>query len=100
VTNRKTCAVSFRDSDGVLHEVGVGAETLFEAAVLAIRSFRDNHYAPGPASHFSIEVRNPSVTHTLTMHTIERWLNSTVRSPKEALEKRRLREILEVEASR
>lgn len=38
VANPKTCTVSFRDSAGVRHSVEVGAETLYEAAVLALRS--------------------------------------------------------------
>jgi hypothetical protein len=35
VGTRKTCTVSFQDSDGVRHSVEVSGETLYEAAVLA-----------------------------------------------------------------
>jgi hypothetical protein len=90
---RKTCTVSFRDSDGVQHSVEVGAETLYEAAVLALKSFRQHDCAPGPAAHLSIEVKNPSVTHTVVAR-IEDWLNGGAKSPKEAIEKRRLKELL------
>jgi hypothetical protein len=95
VGTRKTCTVSFRDSDGVQHSVEVGAETLYEAAVLALKSFRDHECAPGPAAHLAVEVKNPSVTHTVVAHKIEEWLDGGARSPKEAIEKRRLRQLLD-----
>ena len=92
---RKTCTVSFQDSDGVRHAVEVGAETLYEAAVLALKSFREHDCAPGPAAHLSVEVKSPSVTHTLVAHKVEEWLNGGARSPKEAIEKRRLKQLLD-----
>ena len=50
------------------------AETLYEAAVLALKSFREYDCAPGPAAHLSVEVKNPSVTHTLVAHAVEDWV--------------------------
>ena len=91
---RKTCTVSFQDSGGVRHAVEVGAETLYEAAVLALKSFREHDCVPGPAAHLAIEVKSPSVTHTVVAHAIEDWLNGGAKSPKEAIEKRRLKELL------
>ena len=67
---RKICTVSFCDQTGVRHSVGVGAESLFEAGVLAVRSFREHDCVPGPAAHLSIEVISPSVTHTLVARSI------------------------------
>ena len=92
--NRKACTVSFQDSAGVRHAVEVGAETVYEAAVLALKSFREHDCAPGPAAHLAIEVKSPSVTHTLVARKVEEWLNGGARSPKEAIEKRRLKEML------
>jgi hypothetical protein len=86
VGTRKTCTVSFQDSDGVQHSVEVGAETRYEAAVLALKAFREHDCAPGPAAHLSVEVRSPSVIHTVLAHRIEEWLNGGARSPKEAIE--------------
>ena len=93
--NPKTCTVSFRDSSGVRHAVDVGAETLYEAAVLALKAFREHDCAPGPAAHLSVEVKSPSVMHTLVAHAVEDWLNGGAKSPKEAIEKRRLKELLD-----
>jgi hypothetical protein len=95
VGTRKTCTVSFQDSDGVRHAVEVGAETLYEAAVLALKSFREHDCAPGPAAHLSVEVKSPSVTHTIVARAVEDWMNGGAKSPKEAIEKRRLKELLD-----
>jgi hypothetical protein len=70
------------------------ADTLYEAAVLALKSFPEHDCAPGPAAHLSIEVKSPSVSHTLVAHAVEDWLNGGAKSPKEAIEKRRLKELL------
>jgi hypothetical protein len=45
VGNPKNCTVSFQDSDGVRHSVEVGAATLYEAAVLALKAFREANCA-------------------------------------------------------
>jgi hypothetical protein len=60
VGTRKKYTVSFRDPDGVRHSVDVGAETMYEAAVLALRSFREHGCAPGPAAHLAIAVKSRS----------------------------------------
>jgi len=87
--------VSFRDPEGVQHSVEVGAETLCEAAVLALRSFREHDCAPGPAAHLAIEVKSPSVTHTVVTRAVNDWLDGGAKSPKEAIEKRRLKDLLD-----
>jgi hypothetical protein len=95
VPTRKTCTVSFQDSSGVRHAVEVGADTLYEAAILALKAFREHDCAPGPAAHLAIEVKSPSVTHTVVARKIEEWLVGGARSPSEAVEKRRLKELLD-----
>jgi hypothetical protein len=57
VATRKICTVSFQDSCGIRHAVEVGAETLYEAAVLALRAFRERDWPPGPAAQLAIEVK-------------------------------------------
>lgn len=93
--SRKTCTVSFEDSSGVRHAVEVGAESVYEAAVLALKSFREHDCSPGAAAHLAIEVKNPGVTHTVVTRKVEEWLSGGARSPSEALEKRRLKELLD-----
>ncbi len=63
--------------------------------MLALKSFRQSDCAPGPSTPISVEVKNPSVTHIMLARKIDDWLSAGPRSPKEAIEKRRLREILD-----
>jgi hypothetical protein len=88
-----TCMVSYLDTSGIRHSVEVDAESLYEAAVLAIKVFRQHDCEPHEANHLEIEVRS-SVVHTLTMRKIQNWLNGGAKTPKEAVTKERLRSLL------
>jgi hypothetical protein len=88
-----SCVVSYLDTEGLRHTVEVDAESLYEAGVLAIRTFRHHNCEPGRASQLEVEVRS-SVTHTITPGRIHDWLNGGARTPKEAITKERLRALL------
>jgi hypothetical protein len=45
------CVVSYLDTEGLRHTVEVEADSLFEAAVLAIRTFRQHNCEPGQVSN-------------------------------------------------
>jgi hypothetical protein len=87
------CVVSYLDTEGLRHTLEVEAESLYEAAVLAIRTFRQHHCEPGSATRLEVEVRS-SVVHTITPMRIHEWLNGGAKSPKEAVMKERLRALL------
>jgi len=88
-----TCLVSYLDTEGMRHTVEVDAESLYEAAVLAIRTFRQHDCEPGHSSRLEVEVRS-SVTHIVTSRTIHEWLNGGAKTPREAVLKDRLRALL------
>ena len=88
-----TCIVSYLDTDGLRHQVEVEAETLYEATLLALRTFRQHDWEPGEMTKLEVEVRS-SVTHTVTLGKVRQWLNRGARSPKEVLTKDRLRALL------
>jgi hypothetical protein len=88
-----SCVVSYLDTEGLRHTVEVEAESLFEAAVLAIRVFRQHDCEPGHVSTLDVEVRS-SVIHTITPKRIYDWLNGGAKTPKEAVIKERLRQLL------
>ena len=90
----RTCTVSLTGPDGIRHSVNVQAETLYEAVVLAVRSFREHEWAPGAASHLEVEARSPGVTHTLTMAKVQAWLASSAKSPSDKIMKERLKGLL------
>ena len=87
------CLVSFLDTEGLRHTVEVDADSLYEAAVRAMRVFTRNECRPGPASRLDVEVCS-SVTHSLTVKKLYDWLNGGASSPREALKKKELRDLL------
>ena len=88
-----TCVVSYLDTSGIRHSVEGDAQSLYEAAVLAIRVFREHDCEPREANRLEIEVRT-AVVHTLTIRKIYDWLNGGAKTPKEAVTKERLRTLL------
>ena len=87
------CVVSYLDSDGLRHSVEVEAESLYEAAVLALRTFKEHDCAPAEMTKLEVEIRS-SVVHETTVRRVREWLNGGARSPKEAVTKERLRAML------
>jgi hypothetical protein len=87
------CIVSYIDTEGLRHTVEVEAESLYEAAVLAIRTFRQHDCEPAQASKLEVEVRS-SLIHTITLLRVHEWLNGGAKTPKEAVMKERLRALL------
>ncbi len=90
----RTCSVSYEDLHGIIHSVDVSAESLYEAAALALRVFRQAElldYQPGLATRLSVAVRHPVATHVLTVGRLRDWLNGMARSPAEKAAKERIR---------
>ena len=73
--------VSFVDSTGIRHSVEVAAESLFEAAALAVHEFRSHSWLddvePGAATPLSISVKPPATTHEVSIKQLEKWTAST-----------------------
>jgi len=88
------CFVSYLDLSGIRHQVEVEAGSMYEAAALAIRAFREHDCEPGPLSQLDIEIRT-AVTHTLTVKKLHEWLNGGGKTPKEVVVKDRLRELVQ-----
>ena len=88
-----TCVVSYVDTSGIRHSVEVEADSMYEAAVLGVKVFRQHDCEPREGNRLEIEVRS-SVVHTLTMRRIHDWLNGGAKTPKEAVIKERLRGML------
>ncbi len=87
----QNCVVSYSDPEGLEHSVVVMADSLFEAAAMALRGFNTHGCPPGPAARLRVQVTPPAVTHIVTVQKVEDWLNGGARSPREALLKNRLR---------
>jgi hypothetical protein len=95
--SRKRCQVTFEDLDGIRHSVTVEAESLYEAAALALQRLKRAGFIeqpPGPASALHVDVLEPTVTHRITVGQLRRWLDLGSSNPMEEAKRKRLRELL------
>jgi hypothetical protein len=92
----KACSVSFKDVRGVRHSVDVEAESLYEAAVIAVQRFRRDPWIEtiGTAVVLDVEVREPSARHAISLQQVERWLEGATSNPNEAVKKAKLKTML------
>ncbi len=92
----RTCTVSFTDIRGIRHSVDLTAGSLFEAAAMGLKVLRagDWNDPPNQSTVLDVEVRNPSVKHTVTVQQLARWLNGASSSPRESMKKIALRKLL------
>ena len=90
--------MSFVDSSGIRHSVEVAAESLYEAAALAVREFRGHPWVddvePGAITPLAVSVKAPATTHEVSIQQIERWVKGTPKGPRETALKSRVRELL------
>lgn len=93
----KTCRVTFRDLEGAAHTVEVVADSLYEAAGVALEAFRQAPFIdpnPGPATRLEVEVREPAVKHVVTVAQVRKWAESGSSDPRDGIRKKRLAEAL------
>jgi len=62
----RSCIVSYLDTEGIRHSVEVHADSLYEAVVLAVHTFRQHDCDPCEISKLEVEIRT-SVTHEITL---------------------------------
>jgi hypothetical protein len=89
--------VSFAGERGVRHSVEVTAETLYEAAAMALSIFRQSEWANevGPGTELTVSVKNPETKHTVTAIQIRRWCDGVAVSPDEVLKRNRVRSLID-----
>jgi hypothetical protein len=78
------------------HVADVNADSLFEAAVLALRAFKASGWTEGigPATRVHVEVRVTTTCHIVSIGQIQRWTEGAAVSPSERLKRDRLKAIL------
>ena len=84
------CFVSYLDISGIRHQVEVDAESMYEAAALAVKTFKDHDCEPGAMAQLEVEIRT-SITHTLTVKKLHDWINGGGKNPKEVIAKEKLK---------
>jgi hypothetical protein len=95
----RACVVSFVDRNGQKHTAEVDAETVYEAAALAIRSFESRRrYIKGPSRHATLEgeVNKPArLLVELKVQQVIDWLYVTpAKNDAEKTRKARLKGLL------
>src|SRR5260370_6566440 len=92
------CRVSYLDARNIEHAVDVTADSLFEAAAVAIRAFREGALVeelPVAGTELRIAVFPLPVEHRVRLQRVEQWAQTgTVKSPAEMLRRERVRELL------
>ena len=85
------------NSKGTEHAVEVEAESLYDAVGVAIARFHDAPSAMLSASRrgrFTVEVRQPTTTHTVEYAAFARWMNEPFGSPPELAVRAKLKELV------
>lgn len=92
----RVCTVSFKGVRGIRHSVDVEAESLYEAAVIAVSRFRRDAWSEqiSNATVLDVDVHEPSTKHSISLQQVERWLAGTTPNPTEASKKAKLKMIL------
>ena len=85
------------------HSVDVTAATVFEAVAQALATLRRDEWVagiPGGLNTIIVSVASVRIDHEVKMADFERWLEKPGRSPREIIERQRIRAILGMEVLR
>ncbi|MGB2606791.1 MAG: hypothetical protein WBC78_24520 [Candidatus Sulfotelmatobacter sp.] len=90
------CRVSFTDSKGVVHTVGVEASSVYEAVALAVVEFRSDTLseAPGALTEFTISIARPTVERRIRLGQVTKWTEGTRDGPAGLVKRQRAKELL------
>ena len=93
----RACTVSFVER-GQRHSVTVDAETVYEAACLALKAFQHRHYVKGPKKSATLEIETDKPARFLTelkVQDVLDWLYyRPARTPATKERKQRLQALL------
>jgi len=90
----RQCVVTFRDAEGVEHAVAVTAESLYEAAALALQQFRRSEWsreASLDTGTFKVEVCEPSTFYRVKVAELEQWLTRSGGKPRDVALRQKVR---------
>jgi len=92
----RSCRVTIRDIEGMSHSVAVSASTVYEAIAQALAALRRHDWVAGipQGTTVRVSVANVRVDHDVKMADFERWLERTGGSPREVIDRQRIRAIL------
>ncbi len=92
------CRVSYTDQEGIEHAVEVHADSLYEAAALAVCEFREQELdtdGPKPMTLLTITVYRKPVEHKIHVQQVREWAKpSTEGGPAGIMRRDRIRRLL------
>ena len=89
--------VSVKDLNDVEHIVTVSANSLFEAVALGLVQIKKSEWVADIATGLNVvtvELAEANVKHRVVMQDFQKWLGRQGRSPREVVERQRIRAIL------
>jgi hypothetical protein len=93
----RSCRVTIQDLDGVAHTVEVTAATLYEAVAQGLAAIRGNEWVAGFSEGHGVvkvAVTDVRVEHEVKLGEFTKWLETKGRSPREVMQRQRIRSIL------
>jgi hypothetical protein len=89
--------VTIQDLDGVAHTVEVTAATLYEAVAQGLAAIRGNEWVAGFVEGHGVvkvSVTDVRVEHEVKLGDFTKWLETNGRSPREMIQRQKIRSIL------
>jgi hypothetical protein len=93
----RTCRVTIQDLDRVSHTVEVTAGSLYEAVAQGLAAIRGNEWVSGFAEGHcvvKVSVSDVRVEHEVKLADFTKWLETKGRSPRDMIQRQKIREIL------
>lgn len=88
------CAVSFRDTTGIVHTVTLSASSAFEAAAKALELFSGAECTKSLPESTPLEVTTAEKKHLVTREAMLKWASRNAKSPREMILKERIKAVL------
>jgi hypothetical protein len=95
----RSCRVTFTDMEGVAHTVEVTASSLYEAVAMALTALRGKEWVTGIPDGFApvrVRVLDIPVDHEVRLKDFTNWLDRRGNGPKEVMDRKRIRDILQL----
>lgn len=80
------------------HSVEVIAGSVYEAAALGLKVFRESSFCeqrPGIGSRLTVTLKAMEARHEIRVAQLESWMNAAAKSPREKVIKEKLRALLQ-----
>jgi hypothetical protein len=97
----RSCRVSIQDLEGITHTVEVTAESLFEAVAQGLAALRGRDWVAGIGQGVvKVSVADIRVEHAVKLDEFTKWLELPNRSPRDVIQRKKIRAILGMPATR